>query len=134
MFSALVARQVAPQTNVIARANNADSTQKLYRAGAEYVLSLPTVSGRMLASKLLNEEVITPETQVELVRRTAPALVGQTIKQADVRAQTGCTILAVERDGEVLITIDAGLRIREGDTLVVAGDDEGIDAFAEIAV
>ncbi|WP_435115046.1 potassium channel family protein [Halolamina sp. C58] len=133
LFAALVAKQVAPETNVIARANDADSSPKLYRAGAEYVLSLPTVSGRMLASKLLDEEVITPETQVEVVRREAPALVGHTLADVDVRARTGCTVIAIERDGRTITSIDPGARIEEGDTLVVAGDDDAVDAFAEIA-
>lgn len=132
LFAALVARQVAPDTGLIARTNDADSAPKLYRADADYVLSLPTVSGRMLASKLLEEEVITPETQVELVRREAPALVGRTLGEANVRARTGCTVLAVDRDGETITGIDAGFRIREGDTLIVAGDDDAIDAFAEL--
>jgi Trk K+ transport system NAD-binding subunit len=132
LFAALVARQVAPDTGLIARTNDADSAPKLYRADADYVLSLPTVSGRMLASKLLDEEVITPETQVELVRREAPAIVGRTLGEADVRARTGCTVLAVDRDGETITRVDAGFRIREGDTLVVAGDDDAIDAFAEL--
>ncbi|GAB7093105.1 NAD-binding protein [Halolamina litorea] len=132
LFAALVARRVAPETGIIARANDADSAPKLYRADADYVLSLPTVSGRMLASKLLAEEVITPETQVELVRREAPALVGRTLGQSDVRARTGCTVLAVERDGETLTGVDADFRIQHGDTLVVAGDDDAVDAFAEL--
>jgi len=133
LFASLVAKQVAPETGIIVRSNDADSAPKLYRTGAEYVLSLPTVSGRMLASKLLDEEVVTPETQVELVRRTAPALAGETIGQADVRARTGCTILAVERDGETLTSVGPDFRIRERDTLVVAGDDDAVDAFADIA-
>jgi Trk K+ transport system NAD-binding subunit len=133
LFAALVAKRIAPDTSVIARANDADSAPKLYRAGAEYVLSLPTVSGRMLASKLLDEEVITPDTQVEVVRREAPALVGHTVGEADVRARTGCTVIAVERDGRTLTSVDADLRIQEGDTLVVAGDDDAVDAFAGIA-
>jgi Trk K+ transport system NAD-binding subunit len=133
MFAALVAKRISPDTSVIARANDADSAPKLYRAGSEYVLSLPTVSGRMLASKLLDEEVITPETQVEVVRREAPALVGQTLGQADVRARTGCTVIAVERDGRTVTSFGADLRIESGDTLVVAGDDDAIDAFAELA-
>lgn len=45
LFGALVAKQVAPEVEIIARANHAESPPKLYRAGAEYVLSLPTVSG-----------------------------------------------------------------------------------------
>jgi Trk K+ transport system NAD-binding subunit len=133
MFAALVAKRISPDTSVIARANDADSAPKLYRAGSEYVLSLPTVSGRMLASKLLDEEVITPETQVEVVRREAPALVGQTLGQADVRARTGCTVIAVERDGRTVTSFGADLRIESGDTLVVAGDDDAVDAFAGIA-
>lgn len=133
LFAALVAKRVAPEVEIIARANDADSTPKLYRAGAEYVLSLPTVSGRMLASKLLDEEVITPETQVELVRMRAPALAGRNLGEIDVRARTNCTVLAVERDGEVLTGIGAGLVVREDDVLIVAGNDEAIDAFAEIA-
>ena len=133
LFATLVAKQVAPEVEVIARANDADSTPKLYRAGAEYVLSLPIVSGRMLASKLLDEEVITPETQVELVRMRAPRLAGRSLEEVDVRARTNCTVLAVEREGEVLTGIDAGLVIRADDVLVVAGNDEAIDAFAELA-
>lgn len=133
LFAALVAKEVAPEVEIIARANHADSPPKLYRAGAEYVLSLPTVSGRMLASKLLDEEVITPETQVELVRMRAPALAGRNLGDIDVRARTKCTVLAVERGDEVLTGIDAGLVIREDDMLVLAGNDAAIDAFAEIA-
>ncbi|QKY19598.1 NAD-binding protein [Halolamina sp. CBA1230] len=133
LFATLVAKRVAPETSVIARANAADSGPKLYRAGAEYVLSLPTVSGRMLASKLLDEEVITPETQVEVVRREAPALVGHTIGGADVRARTGCTVIAIERDGRTITAVGPDVRIGEGDTLVVAGDDDAVDAFVELA-
>jgi Trk K+ transport system NAD-binding subunit len=133
LFAALVAKEIAPGVEIIARANHADSPPKLYRAGAEYVLSLPTVSGRMLASKLLDEEVITPETQVELVRMNAPALAGRNLGDIDVRARTKCTVLAVERGDEILTGIDAGLVIREDDVLVLAGNDEAIDAFAEIA-
>ncbi len=133
LFAALVANRVAPEVEIIARANNADSKPKLYRAGAEYVLSLPTVSGRMLASKLLDEEVITPETQVELVRMQAPALAGRNLREIDLRARTNCTVLAVERDGEVLTGIDEGMVVREEDMLFVVGNDEAIDRFAEIA-
>jgi D-beta-D-heptose 7-phosphate kinase/D-beta-D-heptose 1-phosphate adenosyltransferase len=42
-------------------------------------------------------------------------------------------VLAVERDGEVLTGIDAGLVIQEDDVLIVVGNDEAIDAFADIA-
>lgn len=132
LFSALVARQVAPGIEVIARANDADSVPKLYRAGAEYVLALPTVSGRLMASNLLDEEVITPETQVELVRMEAPNLVGDSLAEADVRARTSCTVVAVSRDGELVTGVGPEFVVRNGDMLVVAGNDEAIDRFTEL--
>jgi Trk K+ transport system NAD-binding subunit len=133
VFATLAVKQVAPGAEVIARANDADSTTKLYRAGAEYVLSLATVSGRILASSLLDEEVISPDTQVEIVRTRAPRLAGRSLAEADVRARTGCTVIAAERDGGLLTDVGPGFVIREGDELVVAGADADVNRFTELA-
>ncbi|WP_136602310.1 potassium channel family protein [Salinigranum halophilum] len=132
VFATLVINQVAPGIEVIARANEAESIPKLYRAGAEYVLALATVSGRLLASNLLDEEVIAPEAQLEIVRTTAPALTGKTLAQADVRARTNCTVVAAERDGELITEVGPDFVVRTGDTLVVVGPDRDVNRFNEI--
>ena len=131
VFAALAVRRVAPDVEVIARANDDETVPKLYRAGAEYVLALSTVSGRMLASHLLDEEVLRPETQREIVRTAGPRLRGETLAEADVRALTGCTVIAVERNGEVLTDVGPNTTVREGDTLVVAGTDAAVTRFTE---
>ena len=131
VFAALAVRRVAPDVEVIARANDDETVPKLYRAGAEYVLALSTVSGRMLASHLLDGDVLRPETQIELVRTAAPALAGETLAGADVRARTGCTVIAVERNGELFTEVGPDTTVREGDTLVVAGTDDAVARFTE---
>ncbi|QZP38688.1 potassium channel family protein [Halobaculum magnesiiphilum] len=131
IFATLAVKQVAPQVEVIARANDVESVPKLYRAGAEYVLSLSTVSGRLLASQLLDEEVLRPETQVDLVRTRAPRLEGRTLAEADVRAETGVTVVAVERDGDLLTDIGPDTKLIAGDRLVVAGTDDAVNRFNE---
>ncbi|MFC4544529.1 potassium channel family protein [Halosolutus amylolyticus] len=134
IYATLVLEKVAPDTEVIARANETESVRKLYRAGAEYVLALSTVTGRMLSSVLLeDEEVLTPETQFEIVRMTAPELAGQSLGEADVRARLGCTVVAAERGGELLTTLGPEFTIREDDTLIVAGSDETVNRFIEVA-
>ena len=130
-FTALAIQQVAPEVEVIARANDAESVPKLYRAGAGYVLALSTVSGRMLASHLLDEDVLRPESQVELVRITAPRLSGRTLADADVRARTGCTVVAIERDGEMRGDVGPDTVIGEDDTVVIAGTDDAVARFSE---
>jgi len=131
-FAILVARDLNPSVELIARAEETENVQKMYRAGADYVLSLATVSGRMLASAILeNEEVISLDKQVEVIRTHAPRLVGRTLGEADVRARTGCTVVGVERDGAVITDLGADFRIRDGDELVIAGTDDGTNRFTE---
>ncbi len=131
-FATLVVRDVSPETEVIARVEEPGSVQKMYRAGADYVLSLATVSGRMIASTILAEEdVLALDSQIEVVRTPAPGLVGQRVGDALVRTQTGCTIVAVERDGDTLTEVGPDVRIRAGDELVVAGTNDGIRRFTD---
>ena len=133
VFSTLVARDANDDVEIICRANEVESVQKLYAAGADYVLSLATVSGRMLAESILGEDVMALDKQIDIVRTDAPAFVGQTLEEAEIGARTGCTVIAVERDGDVLSDVAPDLRIRANDDLVVAGTDADIARFNELA-
>ncbi|SDC18160.1 TrkA family potassium uptake protein [Natrinema hispanicum] len=134
IYATLVIKQIAPSIEIIVRANETENIPKFYRAGAEYVLSLSTVTGRMLASVLIeDEEVLTPETQFELVRTAAPELVGRSLGDVDLRARTGCTVVAVERGDELLTDLGPGFVVRADDTLIVAGSDEAINQFVAVA-
>jgi Trk K+ transport system NAD-binding subunit len=132
-FAALVVRDLNASTQLIVRADNVDSIQKMYRAGANYVLSLATVSGRSIASEILETEaILSVDTNVNVVRTDAPRLAGETIADADVRNRTGCTIVAVERGDERYTVVDPDFQIQAGDSLVIAGNDEGTNRFQEL--
>ncbi|WP_255149598.1 potassium channel family protein [Halorarius halobius] len=132
VYGTLVARDVAPDVEIIARADATGSVRKLYLAGADYVLAVATVAGRMLASTVLDEEVISFDQAVELVRVDCGALAGKTLGGADIRAKTGCTVVAVERNGEAITDLDPEFRIREDDDLVIAGTDADVNRFANL--
>jgi len=132
-FATLVARDRNPDVEILARAEEAENVTKMYRAGADYVLSLATVSGRLTASAVLDEEeVLSADRQVEVVRTRAPRLAGGTLAEADVRARTDCTVVAVERDGQLLTDLEPDTRIQEGDDVIVAGTDAGTARFTEL--
>ncbi|MFC7248789.1 potassium channel family protein [Halomicroarcula sp. GCM10025324] len=132
-FATLVVRDLDPEVEVIARAEETNNVKKMYRAGADYVLSLATVSGRMLASTILEEEdVISMDQQVEIVRVSPEGLGATTLGDADIRSRTGCTVIAVERNGDVLTDLGPDVAIETDDKLVIAGTDEGVDRFTEL--
>ena len=131
-FATLIVRELDPETEIIARAETGAAVPKTYRAGADYVLSLATVSGRSIASLVLtDEEILGIETNVEIVKTTAPGLAGETLASAAIREQTGCTVIAVERDGRTLTELAASFRLQQGDQLVVAGSDADVNSFLE---
>jgi len=130
IFATLVVRELAPEVEIVARANDTDNVRKLYRAGADYVLALSTVSGRMLASTIFEEEVISYDQQIEIVRLDAGSLADRSLADADLQARTGCTVVAVERNGAVLTDLDASFRFESGDEVIVAGPDAAVAAFS----
>jgi Trk K+ transport system NAD-binding subunit len=132
IFATLVIRELAPDVEVLARAKETASVRKLYRAGADYVLALATVSGRMLASTILDEEVMGFDKQIEVVKTHCPGLAGRTLREADVRARTGCTVVAVERGGTTITDVDPDFTIRTTDELVIVGTDADVNRFAAL--
>jgi Trk K+ transport system NAD-binding subunit len=130
----LVIRDLGPSTEIVARAEETENVTKIYRAGADYVLALATVSGRMLATTILeDEEVVSLNTQIEVVRTSAPRLAGQRLEEIRIRSRTGCTVVGVERDGSTITDLGPEFRIEADDVLLVAGTDEGTNRFTELA-
>ncbi|RLM50669.1 TrkA family potassium uptake protein [Halorubrum sp. Atlit-28R] len=129
-FATLVIRDLAPNVELLARVEDPESVPKMHRAGADYVLSLSTVTGRMSASAVLaDRDVLSLDTHVEVVRSEAPVLTGRTVGQAAVRETTGCTVIAIERGGDLITDVGPETRIERGDELVLAGTDEGVRSF-----
>ncbi len=131
-FTTLVARDLNRSVEIVARARTSESVGKTYRAGADYVLSVEAVSGRSVASEILEKDILSVGTNIEVVRTTVPGLVGKTLGDSDVRERTGCTVVAVERDGGLITDLTPGFRIRDGDEFIVAGTDEGTNEFVDV--
>jgi Trk K+ transport system NAD-binding subunit len=131
VLATLIARELNPDLHIVVRATEEENVQKLYRAGADYVQSLETVSGRMLASTVFEEEeTLAYDKQIRVVRTAATGLVGSTLVDEAVRTATGCTVVAVVRDDETITDFDpATFTFRAGDGVVVAGTDEAITRF-----
>jgi Trk K+ transport system NAD-binding subunit len=132
-FATLVMRDTNPNLDIAARTESAESVQKMYRAGANYVLSIATVTGRMTAAAILEDaDVISTDSHVEIIETRAPGLEGQTLADARVRERTECTVVAVERNGTVFTEIGPDFGIERGDELVVAGLETHTRRFIEM--
>jgi CPA2 family monovalent cation:H+ antiporter-2 len=58
-------------------------------------------------------------------------MIGKTIAQLSVQEKTECIIICIDRNNESIINSPANLVLEEGDTLLLAGEREKLDAFKE---
>jgi len=133
LFATLIARNANPDAHIVARANQEENERKIYRAGADYVQSLAAISGRMMAETVLgDEDVLSFQMKIDVVRLEVGRLAGRTLAEADVRAETGCTVVAAVREGEVVTSLAPDVfAFQDDDQVVVVGTDEDIRRFEE---
>ncbi len=76
---------------------------------------------------------VLPSLEVDIVRvaERSPAA-GRAVRDLDLRARTGATLLAVQRDGRVETVPGPDYQVRAGDELVLAGSPREVAAAARV--
>jgi len=150
VFVTLTARQLNPDIQIVARANEKGTESKLLHAGADRVISPFEIAGRQMASTVLRPSVLSfldtvvHEAGVDLhleevnVEATS-ALVGHTLRESDLGKRTGCIILGVhDTEGQPRLgpgwhTVPSTLTVSAGDRLIALGSDEQICRLEKLA-
>ena len=121
VFATAVVREHAPEVPLIVRVNRTPNTARIYRAGADFAISLGQVAGQILAYHLLDEQVIPVESRIKFSRLSSGALVGSHPWKNEALERTGAKIIAVERNHDVLIEFADDFRLQNDDALYVCG-------------
>ena len=116
LFATVIVRDLAPDVPVIARVNHERNLVNIHRAGADYALSIADISGQMLTARLLGGRARAREEHRRVVCAEGNEHAGRTPYEL---AADGRTVLAVERDGAMLLSVEPELAIREGDRVWV---------------
>lgn len=139
VYVTLTARALRPDLFIIARSNMESAAYKLKRAGANRVISPYSLGGRRIASMVLKPivsdflDTVMHGEDMELqlseikVGPSSP-LCNKTVKEADIRQNSGAMVLSIYRQNGVFDSdLHADTRIGEGDKLIVIGTREQLD-------
>ncbi len=132
------AKTLNPRVTVIVRAYEEESGDKLYRAGADHVVSSNITGAIRMASVMLRPSVVSfldvamPSRDISLQLEQATVgpdsiLKGKSLREARVRQQTGLMVIAVRKssgDGEFMFNPDAESRLVVGDEVIVLGESD----------
>ena len=130
VLAAAVLRDYAPDLPIIANVYLADNVARIQRAGVDYALSLSQVAGQLLAHHVLGETV-SLQPRIKLVRVGAELLAGKNPVGERIRERTGCTVVAVERDGQVAMDFPDSFRLSSDDALYICGTMDAVARYHE---
>ncbi len=132
LFATVILKDLAPEVPVIARVNQAENVERIHRAGADFALSISQVSGAMLAKKLLGQEAVAVDPQLKVLKSGSERFDGLRPEELRLRERTGCSLVAVERGEEVLVSFGPDFRFGPGDAVYVCGSGEAVRRFSEL--
>ncbi|MGZ8631003.1 MAG: potassium channel family protein [Actinomycetota bacterium] len=129
VYITLIARSIRPDLQIVARASEPGSPERLERAGADRVVSPFVTSGQHMAKMAMRPELVDvlgeeeghPALAVEerAVQDGSP-LVGRRV------ADAGGPVLALRhRSGEIVANPPGDLELSEGDTVLVLAPETG---------
>ena len=145
LYTVLSAKTLNPNIRAIARASTQEALQKLQRAGADAVVSPYITGGKRMAAAALRPQVmdfvdgILTGADRELYMeefRLDPSVcpcIGQTLREARLRTQTGALVLAIRRtDGSLIGGPTADTELMPEDLLICMGTAEQLRQLNQI--
>ena len=66
------------------------------------------------------------------MKASAAGVEGLTPASARIRERSGCSIVALEREGELLVDFDPELKIRSGDCVYLCGSAEAVSRYFDL--
>ncbi len=133
LFLTLACRQLNPRIRIVARANREENVEEIYAAGADFVVSIASVGGSILANAIEGRRTIFFTEGIHIFWRPVPrALAGTTLRLAGIRASTGATVIAVQTgDDHPEVDISPETVLRGDQVLLMVGDPASEAAFSQ---
>ena len=129
LFTSVMIRDSVADVPVIARVNHARNVENIYRAGADYALSISDISSEMLYTRLLGRSARTREEHRAVTHVPIRAMAGKPLRDAGIRQQ-GCSAVGLRRGGRFIQPLLAETVLREGDELYICGTIEAFRALS----
>jgi Trk K+ transport system NAD-binding subunit len=129
IYLTIYCRRLRPDIQIISRSTMERNISTLHRAGADFVMSLASLGANTIFNLLKRSDVQMIAEGLDAFRVTVPpGLADKSLVEADIRARTGCTVVATCHAGELTIA-GPDTRLSAGDELILIGTIEAEDAF-----
>jgi Trk K+ transport system NAD-binding subunit len=132
LFTTLMAKELNPDITIFCRANDPGSVQWMYKAGANYVINVPSVIAQALGRLILynaSQVLINRRGEFLLVVRYYSVHNTSSLPILTVQQETGVSVLAIDHNGQILFPTRKELSVSPGDAVYAFGTPKQIQKF-----
>lgn len=126
-------RSLRSDMQIISRANQDRNVSTLHRAGADFVVSYPSLGASAIFHFLIKQDILLMVEGLDVFQIPTPKkLIGATLAGSKIRRETGCTVIAIKQDGVLLTNPDPHLPIKDHSELLIIGTYESEYKFMQM--
>jgi voltage-gated potassium channel len=146
LYLVLTVRLISPSLFILSKVVDEEAEKKIIQIGANKVVSTYRLSGLKIAQGLIRPTVVDfmdliirrKELSLYMEEYTAKKesiLIGKTIAELNIRQKANVIVVAVKKPGkDIIFNPSSNFNIAAGDTLLVLGDELGINQFEKLFI
>ncbi|QTN33317.1 potassium channel protein [Akkermansiaceae bacterium] len=133
VFLTIFYRRLRHGIQIISRCTHESKAKRLHRAGADLTLSYASMGANTIFNHLRGSDTVLLAEGITIFRAKVPSsLANKSLAESAVRSRTGCSIIAVERDGDREINPDPFEDLPDDGELVLIGSLDAEKKFREV--
>jgi len=130
IYLTIYCRRLAPNIQIICRANLERNISKLHTAGADLVMSYASMAANTIINLLKPGELLMLAEGLNIFRVAVPSShVDKSLAESQIRSQTGCNVIAVCDPETMCINPGPSHRFGENNELILIGNSEAESRF-----
>lgn len=123
-------RSLRPDMQILSRASEDRNVSTLHRAGADFVMSYASLGANTIFNFLIHEETMLLAEGLNIFHLPTPkSLFGTTLMDSGIRKKTGCTVIAIVREGNTYINPEPAIKLGKEEELILIGTYEAERSF-----
>ena len=130
IYLTIYCRKLAPEVQIICRANLERNISKLHTAGADLVMSYASMAANAILNFLKPDELLMLAEGLNIFRVVTPtSYADKSLAETQIRSQTGCNVVAICDQETACINPEPAYRLHQNDELILIGSEGAIGRF-----
>lgn len=132
IYLTIYCRSLRPTAHILARSNLDRNVNTLHRAGADFVMSYASMGANAMFNIFKQNDIVMISEGLNIFTiKTPERLAGKTLAETNLRATTGCNVIAYRYENDEVINPDPGTPIPENSELILIGNAESEQKLVE---